>query len=101
MREMTGLRVEAFAGQQGVKTNSCELVDEKYAQWAAGSEKQSATRWETAAWERYQRIPSFVRGMVILEVERCAKEMGENTVTDAVVFKPIWGKGFSFGELSA
>jgi hypothetical protein len=25
--------------------------------------------------------------MVILEVERCAKEMGENTVTDAVVDK--------------
>jgi hypothetical protein len=33
--------------------------------------------------------------MVILEVERCAKVMGENTVINAVVFKPAvnLGKG--------
>jgi len=35
--------------------------------------------------------------MVILEVEHCAKEMGENTVTEAVVDKAsrvFWERGF-------
>ena len=31
------------------------------------------------------RIPGFVRGMVIIEVERCAGEMGLDIVTDAVI----------------
>jgi nucleotide-binding universal stress UspA family protein len=95
MREMTRQRVEAFARRKGVKTVSAELVDEKYAEWAAGSEKQCATlSWDESAWKRIQRIPNFVRGMVILEVERCAKEMGVNTVTNVVVDKvsAVWGK---------
>lgn len=95
MREMTQQRLEAFAHQQGVKTITSELVDKKYAEWAAGSEKQSGTlNWEAAASERIQRIPSFIRGMVILEIERYAKEMGENTVTEAVIEKAssIWIK---------
>jgi nucleotide-binding universal stress UspA family protein len=99
MREMTRQRVEAFARRMGVKTITSEWVDKKYAEWAAGSEKQSATlNWDEGAWERIKQIPSFVRGMVILEIERCAKEMGENTVTHAVVDKAnaIWGEKGGF-----
>jgi nucleotide-binding universal stress UspA family protein len=86
MRQMTRQRVEDFARRKGVKTITSEFVDEKYAEWAAGSEKQNTTlNWEESAWKRIQRIPSFVRGMVILEIERRSKEKGKNTITNAIV----------------
>jgi len=95
MRDMTRQQVEDFARQKGIKTITPELVDEKYAKWAVASEKQSVSlKWEEPAWERVHRIPSFVRGMVIMEVERFAKEMGTEMVTLAVFEKAnaIWKK---------
>jgi len=95
MRDMTRQQVEDFARQKGIKTITPELVDEKYAKWAVASEKQSVSlKWEEPAWERVHRIPSFVRGVVIMEVERFAKEMGTETVTLAVFEKAnaIWKK---------
>jgi len=95
MRDMTRQQLEDFAHQKGIKTITPELVDEKYAKWAAASEKQSVSlKWEESAWERVHRIPSFVRGMVIMEVERFAKEMGTEMVTLAVFEKAnaIWKK---------
>jgi hypothetical protein len=93
MRDMTRQRIEDFAHHKGVKTITSEVVDEKYAQWGDCSKKQNvALNWETAAWERIMLIPGFVRGMVILEVEYCAKELGENTVTNTIIDKAtaIW-----------
>ncbi len=93
MRDMTRQRIEDFAQHKDVKTITPELVEEKYAQWADCSKKQNVTlNWEKAAWERIQQIPGFVRGMVILEVESCAKEQGENTVTNTIIDKAtaIW-----------
>jgi len=78
---------------------SSELVEEKYSEWAASSEKPSTTmNWEETARERIQRIPNFVRGMVILELERRAIEMGENSVTNAVVeeVSSLWKKSGDF-----
>lgn len=99
MRDLTSQRIEAFARQQGTGTVTPELVEEKYAAWAAGSEKQSRTlEWEPSALERINRIPDFVRGMVVLEVERCARALGKETVTPAVLerAKGIWASAGAF-----
>jgi nucleotide-binding universal stress UspA family protein len=88
MRSLTRQRVEAFARRKGVKTVTLELLEEKYAEWGAGSEKQRLELpWDDAAWGRVQRIPGFVRGMVIKEMERCAQELGMDTVTTEVLAK--------------
>ena len=86
MREMTRQRIETFARRHGVTTITPALVREKYAEWARGSAKQETSLdWDEAALERINRIPGFVRGMVIMEVERCAKEIGYGSVTDNVI----------------
>lgn len=86
MRTLTRQRVEAFARHKGVQTITSALLDEKYAEWAAGSEQQRPElTWETSTWERVQRIPAVVRGMVIKETERCARGLGKPTVTAEVL----------------
>lgn len=82
MRDLTRQRVEVFAKRHGVSEVTAELVAEKYSEWGAGSAKQTMTlNWDDAALERVSRIPDFVRGMVIKEVERCASEQGTTSVT--------------------
>jgi nucleotide-binding universal stress UspA family protein len=86
IRSMTQQRVEAFARRRGEAVITSELLEEKYAEWAAGSAKQNAhLHWDDSAWQRIQRIPEFVRGMVIKEVEHCAQQLGANTVTPDVM----------------
>ncbi len=83
---LTQQRVEVFARRRGASVITLELLDEKYAEWAAGSAKQSAhLHWSCSAWQRIQQIPEFVRGMVIKEMEHCAQQFGVNTVTTDVM----------------
>jgi len=85
-RTLTQQRVEVFARRRGASVITAELLEEKYAEWAAGSAKQSAhLRWADSAWQRIQQIPEFVRGMVIKEMEHCAQQLGVNTVTTDVM----------------
>ncbi len=81
MRDLTRKRVEAFARREGVARIDNALIDAKYREWGEGSAKQCAQmEWQPQVWERVQRIPDFVRGMVIREVERCAREIGTKIV---------------------
>jgi nucleotide-binding universal stress UspA family protein len=99
MRTMTRRRVEAFARRHGVTTITRELIDEKYSEWGAGSAKQKTSlEWADSALDRVTRIPDFVRGMVIVEIERCARAMGRERVTDAVIdrARTVWRKAESF-----
>jgi len=85
-RTLTQQRIEVFARRRGVSVITAELLEEKYAEWAAGSAKQSAhLHWTDSAWQRIQQIPEFVRGMVIKEMEYCAQQLGFNTVTTDVM----------------
>jgi len=85
-RTLTQQRVEAFAQRKGKTVVTLELLEEKYAEWAAGSAKQKAhLNWDDPAWRRIQKIPEFVRGMVINEVEHCAQQLGVNSVTEVVI----------------
>ncbi len=86
IRSMTQRRVEAYARRRGEAVITSELLEEKYAEWAAGSAKQSVhLDWDDPAWQRIQQIPEFVRGMVINEVEHCAQQLGVDSVTADVI----------------
>ncbi len=99
MREMSRWRVEDFARKKGCKIITPEEVREKYELWGDGSAKvDSQIPWTEEAKERMERIPTFVRGMVMKEVERHAKELGLNQVTSEVLVsvKNKWGETFDF-----
>jgi hypothetical protein len=81
MRAMTRRRIEAFARRHGAPLVDEALIEEKYAEWAAGSARRDMTLdWDQAARRRIAAIPDFVRGMVVLEVERRARAMGRDRV---------------------
>lgn len=99
MREMTHRRVEAYARKHGASEITLELVEQKYADWKKGSQNQKMTMpWEHEALERIMRIPDFVRAMVVLEVERCAKESGRSAVSPETLTRAMhsWQKGSGF-----
>ncbi len=86
MRDLTRQRIETFAQRKEVTEITPELIDEKYREWSEGSEKQQRLlTWSDTALQRIERIPDFVRGMVIKEVERCAHEQGNDTVTPEIL----------------
>jgi len=88
MRQLTKQRVETFAQVIGETVITESLMRDKYTQWAQGSSKQTRTMdWNDAAMERIDRIPDFIRGMVIKEMERCARQLGAQTVTLKVLGK--------------
>jgi proto-chlorophyllide reductase subunit len=99
MRGMTRKRIEAYAARNGVVEITPRLIEEKYAEWGAGSARQKPKLpWDDAALARTERIPDFVRGMVVLEIERCAREMGLDCVTEAAVDKAgaMWNQAGAF-----
>ncbi len=88
MRDLTRQRVETFAHQQGAKEISVELMSNKYDQWGEGSENQQMTmNWSVKALEKIDRIPDFVRVMVVKEVERCAQDQGLDEITAEMIGK--------------
>ncbi|MBT5809287.1 MAG: hypothetical protein HOI19_02885, partial [Rhodospirillaceae bacterium] len=88
MREMTRKRVEAFARDAGEKTITLDLVEEKYAAWGEGSAKRKTSMARTPdAAARIERIPDFIRPMVVQEIERCARELGLEIVNGAAIDK--------------
>lgn len=88
MRELTRQRVEELAKHQGERTITPELLETKYAQWAQGSAKaQSELTWMPEAKERMERVPPFIRGMVVKSIEGYARMKGATEVTPELVDK--------------
>ena len=88
MRELVRQRVEVFAERHGQAEITEELIERKYVDWAAGSERQSASMpWHEDVRKTVERIPEFVRGMVVKEMERCAQEMGLTEITREVLHR--------------
>jgi len=86
VRDLTRQRMDAYARHKGLSRIDIGLMEEKYAQWGEMSSALSTElEWETTTLERIQRIPDFVRGMVVKEMERCARDMGEGTVNEEVL----------------
>lgn len=85
-REFTRQRIEVFAHRRGLTTITPEIMEAKYAEWTSGSRQHARTlEWEAEAAASIERIPPLARGMVIKEVECCARALGAKTVTRAVL----------------
>jgi nucleotide-binding universal stress UspA family protein len=87
-RQAIELRADAL-GKQRV---DIEAVDAQYGAWDEGAAK--AVRelvWDEAALARLQRIPPFIRGGVLGEVERRAWEQGLDRVTLAFYEQAVAG----------
>ncbi len=99
MRTMTRERVEYFAREHGAPAVTVEVMEGKFAGWAKGSEQhQCSMSWDSEATSRLERIPDTVRGMVIVEVERCARKLGLERVRAAAFTAAIdaWSVKQSF-----
>ncbi|MDB5104870.1 MAG: hypothetical protein JWP91_2559 [Fibrobacteres bacterium] len=81
MRNMTRCRVEKWARAGGVETVDMDVMDGKYGSWGDGSAKiVLELEWSEDATARVSRIPEFIRGMVMKEIERRAKSEGRPKV---------------------
>ena len=88
MRRLTRQRVEQFAHEQEVTEITTELMGKKYQMWSEGSTKQGMKMtWSETAQAKIDRIPDFVRGMVIKEVERRATDLGLSEITPQAIAK--------------
>ncbi|MDP6559620.1 MAG: universal stress protein [Candidatus Binatia bacterium] len=99
MRDMTRWRVEEFAHAKGCPVIIPEVVREKYESWGHGSAKAiSQVPWTEEARQRIEKIPAFVRGVVMKEAERHAMELGQVEVTPDILasVKKKWGETFDF-----
>jgi len=86
MRRLTRQQVEQFAREHGEAEITTDLMDDKYQQWDEGSKKQTMTMsWSEAAQAKMARIPDFIRGMVVKEVENRATRLGLNKITPEVI----------------
>ncbi len=102
IREMTRQRVEVLAQQRGQQLVTVDLMEDKYSQWAEGSAKAtSETAWTEEAQQRVERIPVFVRGMVVKAIEEYALSRGLAEITPSVVdeAKMLWGETGQFHQL--
>ncbi len=99
MRDLTRQRVETLAGQMGETTVTLELMDTKYDQWAEGSARASSELvWTDEAREKVDRIPRFVRGMVMKAVEAYGHRQGRAEITAEILeeVKGFWGDSGTF-----
>ncbi len=99
MREMTKWRIEAFVRKNGSLKVTKELIEQKYEYWGEGSKKiTKELSWDDEATKKIEKIPSFVRGMVIKEVENEARRKGQDVVTQETLtsVRDKWGSSMEF-----
>jgi nucleotide-binding universal stress UspA family protein/rubrerythrin len=84
MREMTVWRIETATRRKGRQSVDVPLVEAIYREWseAARSVKQELI-WTPEAQVRIARVPAFVRGTVVKEIESYTREIGSDRVTEA------------------
>ena len=81
MRDMTRSRVEKWARAAGLDYVGIEVMDGKYGSWGDGSAKVKLDLdWSEDALIRTQKIPDFIRSMVMKEIERRSKGLGKDKV---------------------
>lgn len=93
MRDMTKWRIEKMARDKGLTAVTLNVMQEKYDYWGQGSAKvQRRFQWTKEAEEKIERIPPFVRGMVIKEIEGLAENRGLKEVAADLIeeAKKMW-----------
>ena len=84
MRDMTRRRVEKWSRAAGRSRVDLEVVEGKYGSWAAGSPAAGqGLPWTDEAKARIERVPDFIRPMVMKELERRVKAAGKTQVEAA------------------
>ncbi len=94
-RDLTRQRVEALAHKLGLFEVTLELMDTKYEQWADGSDRATSEMpWTEDASKRIERIPPFVRGMVVQAAEAYARSHGISEISESTLneVKSFWGE---------
>ncbi len=94
MRELTRQRVQKLARARGQSTVTIDLLEAKYRQWSGGSAPAtSKLPWTEQARLDVERIPQFVRGMVMQAIEAYARDKGLTEITADTVdeAKRFWG----------
>jgi nucleotide-binding universal stress UspA family protein/rubrerythrin len=83
MREMTVWRIETAARRKGRQGVDVPLIETIYREWseAARTVKQELG-WTPEAQARIARVPTFVRGTVVREIEAYTREIGADRVTE-------------------
>ncbi len=86
MRALTRQRVEKHARRLGASTVTLEVVEDKYRAWEAGSARAvSDMIWTDEALLVVERIPEFVRGMVVKTIEDDARRQGITEISREIV----------------
>lgn len=98
MRDLTRQRVNVFAKKKGYVEITPAVIDEKYDRWADGVSKDQTMEWDQTAFARLQRVPDFVKGMIIKEVEQCARANSATVVTNDIMDRAssTWSSSGSF-----
>jgi nucleotide-binding universal stress UspA family protein len=98
-RMMTKNSIENFAREKGYNKITPEVMEERYKFWGQGSKKSIAKlKWTEEAKLRMQKIPVFIRGMVIKEIENHARKKELQEITSEIVdeVKGKWAAGSPF-----
>jgi len=93
MRDMTKWRIEETARNKGISSVTPDVMQEKYDYWGQGSAKvRKRFIWTKDADAKVERIPPFVRGMVIKEIESLAEKKGLQEITPDLIegAKKLW-----------
>lgn len=101
MRGLTKRRVERLAQQLGRSTVSVELMEARYEQWSEGAQPSTTDMaWTEEAQEAINRVPDFVRGMVIEAIEAYARDAGATEITPEITdaAKRSWDEGGRFHQ---
>lgn len=99
MRDMTRWRIEKMARDKGLSVVTLDVMQEKYDYWAEGSAKvEKRLSWSKEAEEKIERIPLFVRGMIIKELEALAEKRGMQEVPARLLSeaKEKWSANMEF-----
>ncbi len=94
MRDLTRQRVEKLARAQGQSTVTVDLLEAKYRQWSDGSaQATSELPWTEQARLSMERVPQFVRGMVMQAIEAYARDKGLTEINSETMdeAKRAWG----------
>lgn len=105
-RELTRWRVEWTAHKLGLGTTiTPEVMQVKYEMWgrvshAIRERHDQGLPWTDDAYERFERIPDFVKGQVLEAVEGNARSLGATVVDSGVVDRVVarWASTGDFHE---
>jgi nucleotide-binding universal stress UspA family protein/rubrerythrin len=103
MRHMTRCRIEQWARKHFHKRVTLDVVEAKYKSWAEGSEGlQCEMTWSDDARARIEKVPEFIRPMVMREIERNAEVLGKHQICSKVINKVLdnWSNSNAFHKKS-